>query len=462
MRESVIVVGAGIAGLTAAFRLQQAGFAVQVLEASDHVGGRMVTLDHHGYRIDLAVSVLPTTYHRMLRLIADAGLSDQMLPTSDLVGILRDGRVHRSRSSSKLDGLRSSLLSFGSKLVLMRAMLDAWRARDQLSWDDLGLAATLDHESAADYARRRLNPELLDYVVNPACRGLFLSSPEDVSAVDLLFTLKNILGGGFFSGRTGVDFLAKGLAAQLDVRLNTKVVSVDPSGDSVELSYQTANAAPKTERVAGCVIALPAPQMLNVYPQLDATRRDIASRVGYTNALGVHFGLSRKPVDEPAALIQIPQREQPWLTGVVLDHNKAPGRAPEARGLISTFWQQRWVTQRWDSDDASIAQDAAAELATVLPALVRDIDWVHVQRWRPGIVQARTGAYRDLAAFQPAPNPQPRVQLAADFSSSTSSHTSLCAGENAAHRLTAVLNPTGRASQDFNAAIDHPVRSEEA
>lgn len=226
---------------------------------------------------------------------------------------------------------------------------------------------------------------------------------------------KNILGGGFFSGRTGVDFLPKGLAAQLDVRLTTKVVSVHPREDGIEVSYQTANAAQHTERVAGCVIALPAPQMLQIYPQPDPIRRNIACRVGYTNALGVHFGLSRKPVDEPAALIQIPQREHPWLTGVVLDHNKAPGRAPEPRGLISTFWQQRWVTQRWERDDASIAQDAVTELATVLPALVRDIECVHAQRWRPGIVQARTGAYRELAAFQPAPNSQPRVQLAADF-----------------------------------------------
>jgi phytoene dehydrogenase-like protein len=41
----VLVIGAGIAGLTTAHTLQKAGCAVQVREANDHPGGRMVTVD---------------------------------------------------------------------------------------------------------------------------------------------------------------------------------------------------------------------------------------------------------------------------------------------------------------------------------------------------------------------------------------------------------------------------------
>lgn len=438
MNEEVVVVGAGIAGLSAAFRLQQAGFAVRVLEMSDRVGGRMCTLTRGEFRIDLAVSVLPMTYRRMLALIADAGLADRIAPTSDLVGILREGVVHRSRSSSKLDGLRTSLLSWNSKLLLMRALMDAMRAGDRLSWDDLGRAAELDRESAAAYAHRRLNQELLDYIVDPACRGVCSSPPEQVSAVDFLFVLRNILGGGFFNSRTGVDFLPKSLAAKLKVQLDTAVRSVRPLASGVELICSRAGAADKIERAAGCIIALPAPQMLDIYPQLDAVRRGIASRIDYTSAIGVHFGLARRP-EEPAVLIQVPQRSHPDLCGVILDHNKAPGRAPDGKGLISTYWQQTWGLRQWQRDDAAVALEAESALASVLPQLAREIEFVHVQRWRPGIVLARTGAWRELADFQPAPNPHPRIQLAGDFFSSTSSNTSLVAGENASRRLVAEL-----------------------
>ena len=50
--REVVVVGAGIAGLTAAYRLKQAGHHVQVLEASPNAGGRMITIEWNGLSID--------------------------------------------------------------------------------------------------------------------------------------------------------------------------------------------------------------------------------------------------------------------------------------------------------------------------------------------------------------------------------------------------------------------------
>ncbi len=87
--ERVVVVGAGIAGLTAGFRLHQAGFDVTVLEGEYHVGGKMSTIERDGYLVDTAAAILPTTYKQMVKLIADAGLAGEVQPTSDLVGFLR-------------------------------------------------------------------------------------------------------------------------------------------------------------------------------------------------------------------------------------------------------------------------------------------------------------------------------------------------------------------------------------
>jgi len=47
--KHIIVIGAGISGLTAAFRLQRAGHAVSVFEARQRVGGRMITIDWKGF-----------------------------------------------------------------------------------------------------------------------------------------------------------------------------------------------------------------------------------------------------------------------------------------------------------------------------------------------------------------------------------------------------------------------------
>ena len=51
--KDVVVVGAGIAGLSAAYRLVQQGRSVVVLEAASAVGGRMTTVRHEGFAIDV-------------------------------------------------------------------------------------------------------------------------------------------------------------------------------------------------------------------------------------------------------------------------------------------------------------------------------------------------------------------------------------------------------------------------
>ena len=52
-RESSVIIGAGPAGLTAAYELGKRGMTCTVLEASDQVGGISRTVNYHGYRFDI-------------------------------------------------------------------------------------------------------------------------------------------------------------------------------------------------------------------------------------------------------------------------------------------------------------------------------------------------------------------------------------------------------------------------
>ena len=63
-RAEVVVVGAGLAGLSAAVRLQAAGCDVHVLESSDSVGGRLRTERVDGFVVDRGFQVLNTGYPR--------------------------------------------------------------------------------------------------------------------------------------------------------------------------------------------------------------------------------------------------------------------------------------------------------------------------------------------------------------------------------------------------------------
>jgi oxygen-dependent protoporphyrinogen oxidase len=437
--DRVIVVGAGIAGLTAGFRLRKAGFDVLVLEGEDHVGGKMSTIERDGYRVDTAAAILPTTYKQMVNLIADAGLAGEVQPTSDLIGFLREGTVHRVHGGrAKRGAVMTRLVSPTTKLPVAKLVADLVRAGDRLDWYDLGRAADLDVETARAYADRRLNEEILEWIVAPALGGLFVASPERLSAVDFLFAVRNILGGAFFNSSTGSAFLPKGLARHLNVELSARVTSVEDRGDSVAVTWERAGEAERVEEAAAAVIALAAPQMAAIYPQLDPVRREVVEGIEYSTCVTVHLGLSRPP-DEPSMLMPIPRLEQPDLCAIVLDHNRAPGRAPVGKGLLSSYWHTAWGDDYWDRDDDDVVKAALPALEHVFPGLGDDVDMTYVGRWRPAVVMSRPGTYRDLVRFTAATDEKSRVQLCGDYLSASTTNASLCSGELAARRVSTAL-----------------------
>ena len=136
--ESVIVVGAGIAGLTAAYHLSKSGFDVTVLEASKHVGGRMATDAINGYVIDSGAQFLSSAYPIIKNLITEMGLVNDFTKTSPWAAIRRNGTIHRFRYDNVFSPVKSGLLSWGE-----------WFS---LGWNSMRQARKLYNLSVSDYS----------------------------------------------------------------------------------------------------------------------------------------------------------------------------------------------------------------------------------------------------------------------------------------------------------------------
>jgi protoporphyrinogen/coproporphyrinogen III oxidase len=442
--SDVIVIGAGVAGLTAAFRLRKAGLNVTVLEREDHVGGRMSTLTRDGYRIDVGASLLPTSYRQMLRLIRDAGLTGEITATSGVFGLVRDGRVHRFRAGSVTDMLGIPI-SARSKLTLVRAVADCVRLGSRLDWYDLSRAITADGESAPEYASRRLNKEIFDYLVEPTCASMTLNTAEDNSAASFLFFLRRVLATrSLFSSPSGIDFLPRGLARQLDVRLRVTAIAVERRGSGVTVAWRNADGPVRSTDAAACVIALPARHAATLYDGWTAEQREFLGSVRYGRCVNVSIALSRPPAED-ACFLLTPRAGEPDLGAVVLEHNKAPGRAPEGHGLVTTYWRQAWSDPRTGLDDDALSEQAVGALSRSLPHLVTEVEWTHVQRWDPSIAVNFPGQLAALGRFTRSLDPRSPVQLAGDYFSGTTTNSSLCSGERAAQRILAAGGAGGGA-----------------
>ena len=117
---AVAVVGGGIAGLTAAYRLKQRGTRVVVYEAGDRVGGSIRTERRDGYIAELGPNALASPSPALRALIAELGLEPSLLPASPAAKnryVLRKGKLLPLPLSPQAL-LTTRLLSNGAKLAV--------------------------------------------------------------------------------------------------------------------------------------------------------------------------------------------------------------------------------------------------------------------------------------------------------------------------------------------------------
>ncbi|MFE8956440.1 MULTISPECIES: protoporphyrinogen/coproporphyrinogen oxidase [Streptomyces] len=441
-QRKVVVVGAGIAGLSAAYRLQEAGCEVVVLEKTHHVGGRMRTEEKEGYRIDVGAAMLPDTYREMRGLIHDIGMTNQIVPSGDVYGLLRKGRVHRIGRNVGRDLLRTGLLSICGKLRLLRLVADAGRVGGRLNFRDLSEAYEAD-EACTAYSSRRLSREIFDYVIEPLCTNYFFSAPEELSMAHIFPAVRETIGTGYFSSPAGVGFLPRGLAERLDIRFGTPVTLLEEHRDGVTVTVEGPDGRQRRETAPACVLAVTGASVPEVWPGVPAGMRTYLSRLRYATCVHVSFGISSRPA-EPAMWILVPRREFPGGMGVCLDHNRAPGRAPEGKGMISVYWATERSEEMYDLDDEEIVEAALRDLERVslFPGVRNQVEMTHVSRCRPCVPLLHAGSIAELRNGLAGLPSTSRVALAGDFFAIGSTNAALTSGEAAASRVLALLDHT--------------------
>ena len=276
---SVCVVGAGLAGLTAAVRLRRLQAIVTVLEARNRVGGRVLTI-RQGFaeeqRAEAGGDFIDEDQVEICRLVRTIGL--------ELTPVLRSGFglvcSHRGRI---VKVFRSSPI-WGKLAEALHPIIQDYRWSEG-RWDG-AVAKRLGALSVADWMKRaRLAPAVTRMLVG--LRGFFLADPEDLSLLSLVDQLAFEAPG---TGRMyriegGNDRLPLALAAALGegVRLRHEVLVLSQTNTGVVLTVRAANGEEQRLRADYAIVTIPATKIrsLKFDPPLPRLQRSAITRLRY-------------------------------------------------------------------------------------------------------------------------------------------------------------------------------------
>ena len=241
--HDVVIVGAGIAGLTCARVLNEKGVKSIVLEASDGIGGRARSDEVDGFILDRGFQVLLTAYPEAQRLLDYPALHLSEFEPGAVVRL--DGSFHRIQDPMRrpLSVLASALAPVGS----FADKLKIAKLRNQVTRESLDTIMSSKEVSTAEFLRSfGFSERIIETFFRPFLGGIFLERDLATSSRMFQFVFRMFSQGSAALPAKGMGEIAKQLAVPLPaatIRLRERVAKVETGKVSLALGEHLATRA---------------------------------------------------------------------------------------------------------------------------------------------------------------------------------------------------------------------------
>jgi oxygen-dependent protoporphyrinogen oxidase len=437
----VVVVGAGIAGLAAAFFLRDEAVRVTVLEGSPRLGGKLSASDVAGVVMDEGAEALLARRPEGIELITAAGLGNDLVPAGVTSSAIYTRGALRPLPRRQFMGVPADMDELAATGVISAGGVA--RARDEQARSGPAADAAVADVSVTEYIGSRLGVEVVDRLVDPLLGGVYAGRSEDLSFRATLAPLAAATRGHatltgavtsllppppapaagdngdkpkpvFVSLTTGIGALpaAVAKASGADVRTNAMVRELKRTATGWRLTIGSA-ADPEYLDADAVIVATPAAPAARLLREAASEAAGRLAEIPYASMAIVT--LAFRAVDFPA------QRRSGYLVPAV------DGRVVKAATFSTVKWPHLAaqapvhvvrcsvgrsgdvaILQR---DDEDLAALAAAELAEAVgitaPSVAR-----RVTRWGGGLPQYNVGHVDRVARIRAAVAAQPGLAVA--------------------------------------------------
>jgi phytoene dehydrogenase-like protein len=385
--KPVVVVGAGLAGLSATYTLRKKGIDVVAYEASGHAGGRCRTVEEDGYEFFVGAGATEPQWDTTFQYIRELGLQDRVYTVPrQRYGFYRDGRIHTLVVDPSPRGMLRSLpenlrfLLHGPPLRTWWQMAKLTRALRRYTKlvdagrHEFGALDEISNTSTADFVRTHGGPEALEWVFHPFLATMVLGRPSEISVVHpiSLFALMK----GMCSMRGGLGTISAGLYERVEdrVHLETPVEEVVIE-DGAVVGVRTAVGLVEADQVICAVDAVTA---LRLLPGLPDSMRIPLETCRYSSTYFFQFGLEEPlelPTDTPWYVVMMPAGADTILNFASLGSMDAahPIVVASTRG-----WADAELGRLDDEERRRLVID---ELRRLVPSFPREPKITKVFRW---------------------------------------------------------------------------------
>lgn len=364
----IVVIGSGIAGLAAAYRLTRPEFCqglnpqVLLLERSSRAGGSISTYELEDYTLELGPDMFQTEKPEALNLCLELGMEGEIVPTNDacrrtFIGF--ENQLHALPEGFQMLAptqmgpfFNSSLLTMGGK---MRMAMDFFIAQKNSDED----------ESLAQFVRRRFGQEALERIAQPMLSGVYTADPELLSLkatmprfIEMEQKYNSVIRGlmnekkpenngdsgcrysSFVSLKRGLGSLVERLVASLPadcLHYQCPVVAIEKGTRGKRFDVVVASGTVVPTDVV--IIASPAHAAAEMLGALSSETANMLRRIQYASCAILNLIYNRSDIPHPldGFGFVVPAIEKKTVLACSFASVKFPGRCPEEKAVLRVF-----------------------------------------------------------------------------------------------------------------------------